>query len=114
MSDESEKNTYHPIPKKPDEPWYFAQDAKMPSSTYGVFSKHQAVSWSFPGYYLRKDDFGRAVIDICPSDREHLANPSIVSYERPHCRYLLENLVPQDVVGKKGTWEITIVFREET
>jgi hypothetical protein len=71
------------------------------------------MTGSFPGYYLRHDSFGRVVIDICPSDQEHLQNPSILSYERSMCRFLLEDLVPADLLGKKGTWTITVDFEEE-
>ena len=64
------------------------------------------------GGNIRRDHFGRFVVDNCPSDEEHLrssqTNPET---NKPICRNLVEEAFSH-LEGKTGTLKITLVFDE--
>lgn len=66
------------------------------------------------GYYVRRDGFGRIVFDLCPSDHVHLtADPPTAGYnQQGRCRVLLDQLVPEMLLGKKGRVTVKISFSE--
>lgn len=62
---------------------------------------------------IRRDVFGRIVIDECESDSQHLTRPlKPTETERQLCRHLIEEAF-QDLVGKKGTLVLNITFKED-
>lgn len=69
--------------------------------------------YNFPGN-VRKDRFGRIVVDLCGSDGEHLTRDLTAEEQadRQKCRYLVEQAF-EEFVGKKGTLMVEVTFREE-
>ncbi len=63
--------------------------------------------------HVRRDVFGRIVLDECESDSAHLrfaeAPPGD---DRPRCRQLLEELFA-DLVGRHGTLSVDIFFEDK-
>ena len=58
--------------------------------------------------YIRKDYFGRIVIDTCKSDEDHLRNSKAKpGYQRAGCRVLVEDNF-NEFVGMKGFMKVTI------
>jgi hypothetical protein len=63
---------------------------------------------------IRKDHFGRIVIDNCPSDSEHLCDSKTDPVQnRPLCRKLVEEAF-EGFLGKTGTLVLTISLKEES
>ena len=62
---------------------------------------------------IRKDHFGRIVIDTCRSDLDHNKTSKTDRVQnRPLCRGLVEEAF-DGFLGKKGTLTLTISLREE-
>jgi len=62
---------------------------------------------------IRKDHFGRIVVDGCDSDLNHLQNATAKPGEdRAKCRNLLEQYF-EKYIGLKGRLSIEISFRPE-
>lgn len=62
---------------------------------------------------IRKDGFGRIVVDNCPSDPDHLCESKTDPVQnRPLCRKLVEEAF-ESFLGKKGTLVMTISLRED-
>ncbi len=62
---------------------------------------------------IRRDCFGRIVMDTCDSDGEHLrfAEP-LPGDDRPRCRELLEEMFAP-LIGRRGTLFVSVVFADE-
>jgi hypothetical protein len=66
--------------------------------------------------WIREDNFGRVVIDQCPSDEEHLRSaPTDLETNKPICRHLLEEFFTRGtgIVGKKGRLVVSFKFTED-
>lgn len=75
--------------------------------------------------WIRKDDFGRVVIDECPSDPTHLAHsPTDPETNKPSCRYLIDELFSRErtlddgvvdsrMMNRKGSLIVTVQFIED-
>ena len=62
---------------------------------------------------IRKDHFGRIVVDTCPSDPSHLVDGVTDPVERRAlCRKLIDDAF-SDFLGKSGTLVLTISLRED-
>jgi hypothetical protein len=61
---------------------------------------------------IRSDDFGRVVVDSCPSDKEHLIS-SVTNMEtnKPTCRSLVEELF-KTFLGREGVMAVEVTFLE--
>jgi hypothetical protein len=61
--------------------------------------------------YIGRDCFGRVFFDACESEEQHLVNPKMKpGAERPGCRHYLEDLVPNNLIGKQARVTVTIHF----
>lgn len=62
---------------------------------------------------IRKDHFGRIVVDSCPSDPDHLRDSKTdPDQNRPLCRKIVEEAF-EGFLGKSGTLVMTISLKEE-
>lgn len=62
---------------------------------------------------IRKDHFGRIVVDSCESDLDHNVNAvPKPGDDRARCRSLVEEAFA-DFIGKRGTMVVSILFQEE-
>lgn len=62
---------------------------------------------------IRKDHFGRIIIDTCVSDVDHLQHAvAKPGDDRARCRQLVEELF-NDLEGLKGEVTVTIDFKAE-
>lgn len=61
--------------------------------------------------YLGRDQFGRVYLDTCASNEEHLKN-HIDGKERPGCRSYIEDLFPEELMGKFGLADVGVFFVE--
>lgn len=72
---------------------------------------------SFLNVYVRRSGpDGRIVFDRCPTDGAHLAAPAnqdVKPEPRRNCRVFLDDLVPEQVIGKKGHWTVSLMFIED-
>jgi len=58
---------------------------------------------------IGKDVFGRVYVDRCTSDEEHLTKAVVPpGKERPECRVYLNDLLPQETIGKNVVVEIDV------
>lgn len=63
--------------------------------------------------YLIRDCFGQFFVDTCQTEHQHLMAPTPEGAERRQCRKSLEQMFPENVVGKKGKWFVHIRFTPE-
>ena len=66
--------------------------------------------------YLRKDQFGRVIIDTCKTDEDHLLVALPEGQERRVCREYLDDImmIPETYLGKRVyiTYDIRIESEE--
>lgn len=58
--------------------------------------------------YVRRDGYGRLLIDACATDLEHLVKEAQVGEERRTCRKYIEDLFPASFDGKRVEVKIEI------
>ena len=68
--------------------------------------------------WVRKDPFGRIVLDECPSDHLHLVHaPTDPETGKPACRVVLDDLLTrgplEQMIGKRGELLVTVSFEED-
>jgi hypothetical protein len=62
---------------------------------------------------IRKDHFGRIVIDTCESDESHLVHaPTDPVRNRPICRHLLEDSFAE-FIGQRGRLVVSVRLEED-
>lgn len=62
---------------------------------------------------IRRDNFGRIVVDLCSSDLKHLRDSKTDPiHNRPMCRRLIEEAF-EPFVGRSGRLTLTVAFDEE-
>ena len=71
-----------------------------------------SVTHTFQGN-VRRDPFGRIVVDECPSDKAHLRDSvALPGDDRARCRRLVESVL-EEHIGQKGKLSISVVFQPE-
>ncbi len=92
-------------PRKPAPPPAPAPEERQPGFTVLNLGVHDRN--------IRRDCFGRIVLDTCDSDGEHLrfAEP-LPGDDRPRCRELLEEMFAP-LIGRRGTLFVSVVFADE-
>jgi hypothetical protein len=71
-----------------------------------------SATYTFHGN-IRRDPFGRVVVDTCPSDGDHLRDSrAIPPDDRARCRTLVENVF-QEHIDKRGKLLVTVSFEPE-
>lgn len=63
--------------------------------------------------FVHVDQFGRVYFDKCQTDEEHILVPKPTDGDYRRCRTWMQDLLPKEAVGKKGTLKISIEFTPE-
>jgi hypothetical protein len=63
--------------------------------------------------FLRETRTGRIVVDLCPSDAEHIVAPTPEGSDRRTCRTDLLDLIPREWLGKKYRVKVIVEIEPE-